>query len=240
MCNAGFQGACWEVSHKMAAEDHKTCCRSLALWSKCKYSRCYRQNAMLAVSFLSVCGPLLMLYSCLNCSLLCVQLCSRAFYCEEFLRQYTCWLLRSHSSQQPAKTLPEKHPQEPHPTRPPPFSTSFSAVGRRPVLASHSCLWVRRSHFSQLVLWWPLLEDVTIKLSGVESRASTWGAGRGAAPELLHPLVFSECPLVLTSAVAERPVGHFTLERTADHWPPSLSRSQPVSLCFTPDRKSVV
>lgn len=32
-----------------------------------------------------------------------------ASYCEEFLRQYTCWLLRSHSSQQPAKTLPEKH-----------------------------------------------------------------------------------------------------------------------------------
>lgn len=39
----------------------------------------------------------------------------RASYCEEFLRQYTCWLLRSHSSQQPAKTLPEKHPQEPLP-----------------------------------------------------------------------------------------------------------------------------
>lgn len=38
-----------------------------------------------------------------------------ASYCEEFLRQYTCWLLRSHSSQQPAKTLPEKHPQEPLP-----------------------------------------------------------------------------------------------------------------------------
>lgn len=37
-----------------------------------------------------------------------------ASYCEEFLRQYTCWLLRSHSSQQPAKTLPEKHPQQPY------------------------------------------------------------------------------------------------------------------------------
>lgn len=51
----------------------------------------------------------------------------RASYCEEFLRQYTCWLLRSHSSQQPAKTLPEKHPQQPrtpiHPSVCPPASS---------------------------------------------------------------------------------------------------------------------
>lgn len=31
---------------------------------------------------------------------------------DEFLRQYTCWLLRSHSTQQPAKTLPKNHSQQ--------------------------------------------------------------------------------------------------------------------------------
>lgn len=35
-----------------------------------------------------------------------------AFKGDEFLRQYTCWLLRSHSTQQPAKTLPENHSQQ--------------------------------------------------------------------------------------------------------------------------------
>lgn len=72
----------------------------------------------------------------------------QASYCEEFLRQYTCWLLRSHSSQQPAKTLPEKHPQQPRPTNQP----SVLSAGSSPVIAAPFHLGMQPC-FSCPALW---------------------------------------------------------------------------------------
>lgn len=105
----------------------------------------------------------------------------RASYCEEFLRQYTCWLLRSHSSQQPAKTLPEKHPQEPRPLvhpstwSPPPTPPSRIPTGSWlwpfRLWGSHSGRW----HCSCPVLWLKWLEGLRVKVPWlVCSKASSW------------------------------------------------------------------
>ena len=86
----------------------------------------------------------------------------RASYCEAFLRQYTCWLLRSHSSQQPAKTLPEKHPQHPRPSRsvPPPASLPLSlSLFSSPCTSTCESGTVDDPRFSCPALWWRWLED---------------------------------------------------------------------------------